>query len=103
MRASRNILALCPHSYSLEGLSGSQEEARRPAGQGPRILEPSRMLQHDMDERGSLVSLTEEQEETGPPCGLEKQVGVHKRTRVCHICHFTFYPSHPRLFCHHRG
>ncbi|XP_019722129.1 A-kinase anchor protein 13 isoform X2 [Hippocampus comes] len=73
MRAGRNILALCPHSYSLEGLSGSQEEARRPAGQGPRILEPSRMLQHDMDERGSLVSLTEEQEETGPPCGLEKQ------------------------------
>ncbi|XP_051920231.1 A-kinase anchor protein 13 isoform X2 [Hippocampus zosterae] len=72
-RSCKGRLTLHRRSYSLEGLSGSQEEARRPAGQGPRILEPSRMLQHDMDERGSLVSLTEEQEETGPPCGLEKQ------------------------------
>ncbi|XP_042339869.1 A-kinase anchor protein 13-like isoform X3 [Plectropomus leopardus] len=50
-------------SYSLEGLSGVQEELRGPTTQGPRILEPSRMPRHDSDDRGSLVSLTEEQEE----------------------------------------
>lgn len=54
-----------PHSYSLEGLSGVQEELRGPATQGPRILQPSRMPRHDSDDRGSLVSLTEEQEELG--------------------------------------
>ncbi|XP_068586980.1 A-kinase anchor protein 13-like isoform X1 [Cebidichthys violaceus] len=52
-------------SYSLEGLSGAQEEPRSPAAQGPRILEPSRMPRHDRDDRGSLVSLTEEREELG--------------------------------------
>ncbi|XP_039651886.1 A-kinase anchor protein 13 isoform X10 [Perca fluviatilis] len=52
-------------SYSLEGLSGAQEELRGPTTQGPRILEPSRMRRHDSDDRGSLVSLTEEQEELG--------------------------------------
>ncbi|KAI3377652.1 hypothetical protein L3Q82_008812, partial [Scortum barcoo] len=52
-------------SYSLEGLSGGQEELRGPTAQGPRILEPSRMPRHDSDDRGSLVSLTEEQEELG--------------------------------------
>ncbi|CAN9506824.1 unnamed protein product [Ophioblennius macclurei] len=50
-------------SYSLEGLSGVQEEMRNPITQGPRILEPSRMPRQDSDDRGSLVSLTEEQEE----------------------------------------
>ncbi|XP_057701735.1 A-kinase anchor protein 13 isoform X2 [Corythoichthys intestinalis] len=72
-RSRKGKLTIHRRSYSLEGLSGGQEEARRPASQGPRILEPSRMLRHDVDERGSLVSLTEEQEEAGPPCGLEKQ------------------------------
>ncbi|XP_077376343.1 A-kinase anchor protein 13 isoform X2 [Festucalex cinctus] len=71
-RSCKGKLTVHRRSYSLEGLSGSQQEARRPACQGPRIVEPSR-TQHDVDERGSLVSLTEEQEETGPPCGLEKQ------------------------------
>ncbi|XP_040907606.1 A-kinase anchor protein 13 isoform X2 [Toxotes jaculatrix] len=52
-------------SYSLEGLSGGQEELRGPTSQGPRILEPLRMPRHDSDDRGSLVSLTEEQEERG--------------------------------------
>ncbi|XP_059206841.1 A-kinase anchor protein 13 isoform X3 [Centropristis striata] len=52
-------------SYSLEGLSGTQEELRGPTTQGPRILEPSRIPQHDSDDRGSLVSLTEEQEVLG--------------------------------------
>ncbi|KAK9543065.1 hypothetical protein VZT92_000875 [Zoarces viviparus] len=52
-------------SYSLEGLSGAQEEPRSPTAQGPRILEPSRMPRHDSDDRGSLVSLTEEREELG--------------------------------------
>lgn len=52
-------------SYSLEGLSGAQEELRGPTIQGPRILEPSRIPRHDSDDRGSLVSLTEEQEELG--------------------------------------
>ncbi|XP_069029524.1 A-kinase anchor protein 13 [Embiotoca jacksoni] len=52
-------------SYSLEGLSGVQEELRGPIAQGPRILEPSSMPRHDSDDRGSLVSLTEEQEERG--------------------------------------
>nr|XP_029137538.1 A-kinase anchor protein 13 isoform X2 [Labrus bergylta] len=52
-------------SYSLEGLSGAQEELRGPATRVPRILEPFRMPRHDSDDRGSLVSLTEEQEELG--------------------------------------
>ncbi|XP_060924026.1 A-kinase anchor protein 13 isoform X5 [Limanda limanda] len=52
-------------SYSLEGLSGVQEELRGPTPQGPRILEPFRMPRQDSDDRGSLVSLTEEQEELG--------------------------------------
>uniref|UniRef100_UPI0037E78D90 A-kinase anchor protein 13 n=1 Tax=Semicossyphus pulcher TaxID=241346 RepID=UPI0037E78D90 len=52
-------------SYSLEGLSGGQEELRGPTTQVPRILEPLRMPRHDSDDRGSLVSLTEEQEELG--------------------------------------
>ncbi|XP_031704585.1 A-kinase anchor protein 13 isoform X5 [Anarrhichthys ocellatus] len=52
-------------SYSLEGLSGAQEEPRSPTAQGPRILEPSRMPRHYSDDRGSLVSLTEEREELG--------------------------------------
>ncbi|XP_072236224.1 A-kinase anchor protein 13 isoform X3 [Leuresthes tenuis] len=50
-------------SYSLEGLSGGREELRGSTGQGPRLLEPSRMPRHDSDDRGSLVSLTEEQED----------------------------------------
>ncbi|XP_022596227.1 A-kinase anchor protein 13 isoform X2 [Seriola dumerili] len=52
-------------SYSLEGLSGGPEELRGPTTQGPRILEPLRMPRQDSDDRGSLVSLTEEQEELG--------------------------------------
>ncbi|KAM7423672.1 hypothetical protein PAMA_000162 [Pampus argenteus] len=60
-------------SYSLEGLSGGQEELRRPTTQGPRILEPLRMLRHDSDDRGSLVSLTEEQEEMGEHGRLDNQ------------------------------
>ncbi len=59
------LLSVCLYSYSLEGLSGGQEELRGPTAQGPRILEPSRMPRHDSDDRGSLVSLTEEQEELG--------------------------------------
>nr|XP_043885644.1 A-kinase anchor protein 13 isoform X5 [Solea senegalensis] len=57
-------------SYSLEGLSGGQEELRGPTTRGPRILEPPRMPRHDSDDRGSLVSLTEEQEELGEHAGL---------------------------------
>lgn len=52
-------------SYSLEGLSGVQEELRSPTAQGPRVLEPLRRPRHDSDDRGSLVSLTEEQEDLG--------------------------------------
>ncbi|TNN70164.1 A-kinase anchor protein 13 [Liparis tanakae] len=52
-------------SYSLEGLSGAQEELRGPAAQGPRIQEPSRMPRHDSVDGGSLVSLTVEQEGLG--------------------------------------
>ncbi|XP_027137513.1 A-kinase anchor protein 13 isoform X2 [Larimichthys crocea] len=52
-------------SYSLEGLSGGQEDLRRPTAQGPRMSEPSRMPRQDSDDRGSLVSLTEEQEDLG--------------------------------------
>nr|XP_020472784.1 A-kinase anchor protein 13 isoform X3 [Monopterus albus] len=50
-------------SYSLEGLSGVQEELRAPTIQGPRILEPTRVPQNDSNDIGSLVSLTEEQAE----------------------------------------
>ncbi|XP_062418042.1 A-kinase anchor protein 13 isoform X2 [Pungitius pungitius] len=52
-------------SYSLEGLSAVQDEVRGPTTQRPRILEASRMPRRDGDDRGSLVSLTEEQEELG--------------------------------------
>ncbi|XP_030613632.1 A-kinase anchor protein 13 isoform X2 [Archocentrus centrarchus] len=58
-------------SYSLEGLSGGPEELQGPTSQGPRILEPIRMARQDSDDRGSLVSLTEEQEDRG------KQSRVH--------------------------
>ncbi|XP_029980593.1 A-kinase anchor protein 13 isoform X3 [Sphaeramia orbicularis] len=60
-------------SYSLEGLSGAQEEPRGRVNQGPQIQEPSRMPRHDSDERGSLVSLTEEQEEMGEHGKLDNQ------------------------------
>ncbi|XP_038148804.1 A-kinase anchor protein 13 isoform X2 [Cyprinodon tularosa] len=50
-------------SYSLEGLSGIQEELRGSTIQEPCILEHSRMPRQNSDDRGSLVSLTEEQEE----------------------------------------
>lgn len=50
-------------SYSLEGLSGVQEELRCSSSQGPQILEPSGAPHHHSDERGSLVSLTEQPEE----------------------------------------
>ncbi|XP_061749530.1 A-kinase anchor protein 13 isoform X2 [Nerophis ophidion] len=63
--------AMNQRSYSLEGLSGGQEEVNGLTRRGPRIQEPSRMPRHDVDERGSLVSLTEEQEETGVLGGLE--------------------------------
>ncbi|KAM8895086.1 A-kinase anchor protein 13 isoform 2-T3 [Spinachia spinachia] len=52
-------------SYSLEGLSAAQEDFKGPTTQRPRILEASRMPRRDGDDRGSLVSLTEEQEELG--------------------------------------
>lgn len=50
-----------------------QEEIRSSINQGARISEPVRMPRHDSDDRGSLVSLTEEQEEledTGRPLDL---------------------------------
>nr|XP_057934775.1 A-kinase anchor protein 13 isoform X3 [Doryrhamphus excisus] len=64
--------AMNQRSYSLEGLSG-QEEVRGLMGPGPRIQEPSGVPRHDADDRGSLVSLTEEQEETAMVGSLEKQ------------------------------
>lgn len=63
MLFSSPLIAVCPYSYSLEGLTGVQEELRGPIMQGPRILEPSIMPRQDSLDRGSLVSLTEEQEE----------------------------------------
>lgn len=54
---------VCSCSYSLEGLSGVQEELRGSIVQGPRVQEPWRMPRHDSDDRVSLVSLTEEQDE----------------------------------------
>ncbi|XP_036950372.1 A-kinase anchor protein 13 isoform X8 [Acanthopagrus latus] len=59
---SHGVEVVSSLSYSLEGLSGVQEELRGPITKGPRILEPSRMPRHDSDDRGSMVSLTEEQE-----------------------------------------
>ncbi|XP_074522101.1 A-kinase anchor protein 13 [Halichoeres trimaculatus] len=52
-------------SYSLDVLTGFQEELRGPSTQVPRILEPLRLPRNDSEDRGSLVSLTEEQEEHG--------------------------------------
>lgn len=74
------LTSVCPYSYSLEGLSGGQEELRGPTTQGPRILEPLRMPRHDSDDRGSLVSLTEEQEELGEHCRLHDPVSKHTHT-----------------------
>ncbi|XP_056256356.1 A-kinase anchor protein 13 isoform X2 [Seriola aureovittata] len=62
---SHGVEVVSSFSYSLEGLSGGPEELRGPTTQGPRILEPLRMPRQDSDDRGSLVSLTEEQEELG--------------------------------------
>uniref|UniRef100_A0A3B3UR88 A-kinase anchor protein 13-like n=1 Tax=Poecilia latipinna TaxID=48699 RepID=A0A3B3UR88_9TELE len=60
-------------SYSLEGLSGIQEELRGSTIQEPRDLERSRMPRHNSDDRGSLVSLTEEQEEREEDSRLQEQ------------------------------
>ncbi|KAM4744287.1 A-kinase anchor protein 13 isoform 2-T4 [Anableps anableps] len=60
-------------SYSLEGLSGIQEELRGSTIQEPRILEHSRMPRNNSDDRGSLVSLTEEQEEREEDSRLHEQ------------------------------
>ncbi|XP_034040397.1 A-kinase anchor protein 13-like [Thalassophryne amazonica] len=60
-------------SYSLEGLSGVQEELRRSGVMVPDILEPSRRPAPEVMERGSLVSLTEEQEDMGEHVGLSEQ------------------------------
>lgn len=73
------FLSLSAHasSYSLEGLSGGQEELRGATTKGPEILEPARTVQHDREareDRGSLVSLTEEQEQMGEHGRLDNQV-----------------------------
>ncbi|XP_043954461.1 A-kinase anchor protein 13 isoform X3 [Gambusia affinis] len=60
-------------SYSLEGLSGIQEELRGSTIQEPRHLERSRMPRHNSDDRGSLVSLTEEQEDREEDSRLQQQ------------------------------
>lgn len=71
------MITVCPCSYSLEGLTGGQVELRGPNTQGPRILEPSCMPRHDSDDRGSLVSLTEEQEEIEEHSRLHDPVRSH--------------------------
>ncbi|XP_047437596.1 A-kinase anchor protein 13 isoform X3 [Mugil cephalus] len=72
-------------SYSLEGLSGVQEELRGPITRGPRIVEPSRMPRQDSDDRGSLVSLTEEQEERGE-CGRQHDPKSRRYRPLRHSC-----------------
>lgn len=66
-----------PHSYSLEGLTGGQEELRGHSAQGPGTLQSSRLPQQDSDDRGSLVSLTEEQEELVEHKSLQDLVRTH--------------------------
>lgn len=77
--------SVCPHSYSLEGLSGAQEELRGPNTQGPRVLEPSRMPRHDSDDRGSLVSLTEEREGPGQHGRLQDPVSNSFTTNLRYL------------------
>ncbi|XP_072321570.1 uncharacterized protein [Eucyclogobius newberryi] len=60
-------------SYSLEGLGGVQEELRGSSSQSPQIREHSGMPHNDSDERGSLMSLTEEPEERVQLRRLDKQ------------------------------
>lgn len=71
-------------SYSLEGLSGIQEELRGSTIQEPRDLERSRMPRHNSDDRGSLVSLTEEQEEWDEDSRLQEQVSPETHTHDLH-------------------
>ncbi|XP_056134197.1 A-kinase anchor protein 13 isoform X2 [Lampris incognitus] len=52
-------------SYSLEGLSRDREGLRSPSSRMPFIREPANVVRQESEERGSLVSLTEEQEEFG--------------------------------------
>lgn len=86
------MYSVCLYSYSLEGLSGGPEEMRGRTAQGPRILEPLRMPRQDSDDRGSLVSLTEEQEELGEHGRLHDLVsqhtptGSHKHTQPYRVC-----------------
>ena len=83
MRTLRLVFSVCPGSYSLEGLTGGPEELRGPATQGPCILEPSsRMPRQDSDDRGSLVSLTEEQEEREEHSGLHDPVSTDTHTHA---------------------
>ncbi|XP_076011609.1 A-kinase anchor protein 13 isoform X2 [Genypterus blacodes] len=60
-------------SYSLEGLSGVEEELGCPTSQGGSHILAAPRLPPEGEERGSLVSLTEEQEEVGERGGLEDQ------------------------------
>ena len=75
---------VAPHSYSLEGLAGGQAELRGHAAQGPGTLESSRLPQRDRDDRGSLVSLTEEREELAEHRSLQDLVRTctHARTHA---------------------
>ncbi|KAK7913546.1 hypothetical protein WMY93_013757 [Mugilogobius chulae] len=70
---SGTVKLVSPLSYSLEGLSGVQEELRGSSSHCPQILEPSGTPHNDSDERGSLMSLTEEPEEKVQLRRLDKQ------------------------------
>lgn len=72
-----DLLVVCLHSYSLEGLSGGRDELRGSPIQGPQMVEASRLPRQDSEDKGSLVSLTEEQEEQ------EDHGGVHDPVSRC--------------------
>ncbi|KAM4602724.1 A-kinase anchor protein 13 [Polymixia lowei] len=63
-------------SYSLEGLSGDVDGLKGPSSQRPRIQEAPRASRQENQERGSLLSLSEGQEdgeEAGERRGAEEQ------------------------------
>lgn len=63
-------------SYSLEGLTADRDGGKDSPLQGASPRDPRRMPRQESEERGSLVSLTEEEQESdlGECSSLDSQV-----------------------------
>ena len=73
LSVTHTVLLCCGCSYSLEGLAGEEDAGKASVDVGS----PGRVTRLDSEERGSLLSLTEEQEsDLGDCSSLDSQVCV---------------------------